>query len=164
MLVHHFGPAWKIFQQTIGQVCCEFCADIHGSQRMNHTDFSHLLTFLLAPLAGQKSWFVLFLGPNSCTKRWSWRHRLAHDCVWLAWVLFISVSCNGGETHEENTASRRWQLKYKYRSRGKENSNLWRRETGSTNVIQSTPFGFNMNSGRWSLKARLKLQFHQRCH
>ena len=40
------------------------CADIHGAQRMNPTDFGDPLTFHLAPLLGKNSiypilWFVV---------------------------------------------------------------------------------------------------------
>ncbi len=49
-LIHHFGPN---ISTTIGWIVIKFCTDVHGSQRMNPTDFGDPLTFSLAPPAGQ---------------------------------------------------------------------------------------------------------------
>lgn len=38
---------------TIGHIATTFCADIHGTLRMNPTDFGDLSTFPLAPTSGQ---------------------------------------------------------------------------------------------------------------
>ncbi len=42
--VHRFAPDWNI-STTRGRIAMKFCADIHGPQRMNSTDFGDPLTF-----------------------------------------------------------------------------------------------------------------------
>lgn len=53
-----------------------------------------------------------------------WNHRLTP-----AKVLFISCESQWSVKHEENAASMQRQFKYKYSSKEKENSMLWRTET-----------------------------------
>ncbi len=65
----------------------------------------------------------------------------------------FSLPVSYNQREKENTASRRWQFNYKYRSKGKEGGNRL-----STDTIWSSLLSFAMNFVKWGPKVRLQLQ------